>query len=82
MSVNLEEDIGYVLFTLDDGSKILIRTTFNEDILGPALRSRVPDHIFDLDRRRWMKIPDEGKLEILKTRPVLGEVDEFVNRHL
>ena len=71
---NILNDIGYAVITYDDGSKRVVRTTLNPDILGDNGITNLGENLFDLDRKRT--IPIEGDVELVPTFNEV-EVDEF-----
>lgn len=82
--VNLEKEVGWVLFTYPDNSKLAIATTLNLDLLYYYTQEIREDHLFDIYKRRWIKIPEEEAviLEMFRNKPDLGEVDEYANRFI
>ena len=82
MSVDiLREGDGWVIFQYPDESKVFFRTTLNEQVLSKIPGGSRPDMLYDLDRFCWRSFPanPEVRLDIQKDRPVVEEVDEFVN---
>lgn len=73
---------GWVVFTYPDGSKRVIRTTLNQEVLAAVKPAPSDDFLFDLDKLFWVPLPtkEEVQVAVYEQRPVLSEVDEFVNR--
>jgi hypothetical protein len=79
----LQKNIGYVCFSYDDGSVVVIHTTMNKEMLAGLEYNKPELGLYDVDKYRWIDlsfISSDSVMTITDTPPRLSEVNSFVNR--
>ena len=81
---DLYKEVGWITFKFPDGSKRIVRTTFNEEILRSVLKDKQDNDFYDLEKQVWRKLPSNDKvlIDITRSKPELNEIDEFANRYI
>ena len=80
----LEEKLCYVLFTFDDGTKQMIRTTLNRDILRNYGVSPREGQLFNVLHSEWVYVrSDASYVDVSGEKPEMeGKLNAFANRFI
>ena len=80
----LNKKLCYVLFTFADGTKQMIRTTLNRDILRNYGVSPRKGQLFDVLHSEWIYVrSDASYVDISEEKPEMeGKLDAFANRFI
>lgn len=77
---DLENNVGYVKITYDDGTCRVMRTTFNQNILNRCGITDLGENLYDLDSHQL--IPIEGSIEVFENKPEVDDLNAFINGFL
>lgn len=78
----LKTGFGWITLTYNDGSKKILKTTLNNELLNKEGVALVEDSLYDFIKKEYVKLPENATLEVTKEKPELNEVNEFANRFI
>ena len=79
----LLEQICYVTAYFEDGSRMTVCTTLNQDILLECQGTNIPGTFYDLIKKRHVRFRhDAVDIQVYTDDPDLREVDKFANQFI
>ena len=78
----LKEGFGWITLTFSDGSKKILKTTLNTEILNNNGVALMEDKVYDFEKKEYTVLPENASLEVTEEKPKLDEVNEFANRFI
>lgn len=78
----LKQGIGYVTITYPDSSKRVLRTTLNPNILLKEGVTFKDNHLYDVDRKEFVRYTTDCKIDISEEEPILEGVDLFAHQFI
>jgi hypothetical protein len=81
---DLYTSFGWITFLFPDGSRRVVHTTFNADVLKDVLKDQKEGQIFDLKKSRWINSPThhDVSIEITAEEPEMTDAEKFVHQFL